>query len=129
MEINPWKVDSLEAFVCLKCPECTYFSKEEINFKNHAIESHPLSSVFFEQSESQVVIASEENSTLDNISGKEFSKQSIPTTFYTGKSLSEALLFAKHRENMLCTKIVLNVRNNICTQHVLPRFELEIFMY
>ena len=30
---------------------------------------------------------------------------------------------------MLCTKIVLNVRNNFCTQHVLPRFELEIFMY
>ena len=30
----------------------------------------------------------------------------------TGKSLSEALLFAKHGENMLCTKFVLNVRNN-----------------
>ena len=37
----------------------------------------------------------------------------------TGKSLSEALLFAEHGENMLCTKIVLNVRKN-----VLPRFEL-----
>ena len=30
----------------------------------------------------------------------------------TGKSLSEALLFAEHGENILCTKIVLNVRNN-----------------
>ena len=47
----------------------------------------------------------------------------------TGKSLSEALLFAEHRENKLCTKIVLNVRNNFYTQHVLPRFELGIFMY
>ena len=47
----------------------------------------------------------------------------------TGKSLSEALLFAEHGKNMLCTKIVLNVRNNFCTQHVLPRFELGIFMY
>ena len=47
----------------------------------------------------------------------------------TGKSLSEALPFAEHRENMLCTKIVLNVRNNFYTQHVLPWFELEIFMY
>ena len=47
----------------------------------------------------------------------------------TGKSLSEALLFADHWENMLCTKIVLNVRNKLCTQHVLPRLELEIFMY
>ena len=47
----------------------------------------------------------------------------------TGKSLSEALLFAEHGENMVCTKIVLNVRNNFGTQHVLPRFELGIFMY
>ena len=31
----------------------------------------------------------------------------------TGKSLSEALPFAEHGENVLCTKIVLNVRNNI----------------
>ena len=30
---------------------------------------------------------------------------------------------------MLSTKIVLNVRNNFCTQHVLPRFVLGIFMY
>ena len=37
--------------------------------------------------------------------------------------------FAEHGENMLCTKIVLNVRNNFCAQHVLPRFELGIFMY
>ena len=30
---------------------------------------------------------------------------------------------------MLYTKIVLNVRNNLCTQRVLPRFELGTFMY
>ena len=47
---------------------------------------------------------------------------------HTGKSLSEALLLAEHRENMLCTEIVLNVRNNFCTQHVLPRFEFGVFM-
>ena len=47
----------------------------------------------------------------------------------TGKSLSEALLFAEHGENKLCTKIVLNVRNNFCTQHVLSRFKLGIIMY
>ena len=35
---------------------------------------------------------------------------------HTGKSLSEALLFAEHGENMLCTKIDLNVRNNFCAQ-------------
>ena len=47
----------------------------------------------------------------------------------TVKSLSEALLHAEHGENMLCTKLVLNVRNIFCTQHVLSRFELGIFMY
>ena len=46
-----------------------------------------------------------------------------------GKSLSEAFLFAVHGWKMLCTIIVLNARNNFCTQHVLPRFELGIFMY
>ena len=53
----------------------------------------------------------------------------ICSPLITGKSLSEALLFAEHGENMLCTKIVLNIRNNFCTQHVLPGFELGIFMY
>ena len=42
----------------------------------------------------------------------------------TGKFLShsEALLFAEHETNILCTKNVLNVKNNFCTQHVLPMF-------
>ena len=77
----------------------------------------------------------------------------FPGLFFTDKSLSEALIFAstnpqydnrlfielqvqwmkipssEHGENMLCTKIVLNVRNDFYTQHVLPRFELGIFMY
>ena len=47
----------------------------------------------------------------------------------TDKSLSEALPFAEHGENMLCTRIVLNVRNNFCAQYVLPRFELGMFIY
>ena len=47
----------------------------------------------------------------------------------TGKSLSEALLFAENEENMLCIKIVPNFRSNFCTQNVLPRSELRIVMY
>ena len=54
---------------------------------------------------------------------------SINGELLTSKSLSEALLFAEHGQSMLCTEIVLNVRNNFCTQHVLPRFELEIVMH
>ena len=37
----------------------------------------------------------------------------------TGKSLSEALIFAEHGENMLCTEIVLKVKKKFCTQVVL----------
>ena len=43
-------------------------------------------------------------------------KRFIAAFKITGKSLSEALLFAEYGEKMLCTKIVLNVRNNFCTQ-------------
>ena len=43
-------------------------------------------------------------------------------TTCTGKSLSEALLFAEHGENMLCIEIVLKVKNNFCKQLVLPMF-------
>ena len=41
---------------------------------------------------------------------------------HKGKSLSEALLFAEHGENMLCTNIVSDIQNNFCTQYVLPLF-------
>ena len=34
---------------------------------------------------------------------------------YICKSLSEALLFAEHGENILCTKNFLNDGNNFCT--------------
>ena len=54
---------------------------------------------------------------------------SCPAISSTRKYLSEAPLFAENGENMLCTIIVLNVRNNFCTQYVLPRFEFGIFMY
>ena len=46
--------------------------------------------------------------------------------FGAGKSLSEALLFAEHGENILFTEIVLDVKNNFRTQHVLPMFYMNI---
>ena len=52
--------------------------------------------------------------------------QKIMITYtYIQVNLFQKLFFF---QNMLCTKIVLNIRNNFCTQHVLP-FDLEIFMY
>ena len=44
---NPWQVVSIEAFYCLKCPECMYFTTDDNGFYNHAVENHPLSGVLF----------------------------------------------------------------------------------
>ena len=49
MHGNPWKVESVQAFSCLKCPECTFFTKKENNFENHALRNHPLSKVLFDK--------------------------------------------------------------------------------
>ena len=46
---NPWQVESILAFYCLKCPECEFNAKEENNFIHHAEEYHPLSYVLFDQ--------------------------------------------------------------------------------
>ena len=32
--VNPWQVESIEAFVCLKCPECEFDTKEENSFQD-----------------------------------------------------------------------------------------------
>ena len=45
---NPWQVESILAFYCLKCPECEFNSTEETSFIHHAEEYHPLSYVLFD---------------------------------------------------------------------------------
>ena len=47
--VNPWKVDSIDAFTCLMCPECIYVTKDENLFQKHASDNHPLSFTFFEK--------------------------------------------------------------------------------
>ena len=47
MDTNPWQVDSIQAFYFLKCPECSFDTKEENYFHEHALQNHPLSIVFF----------------------------------------------------------------------------------
>ena len=49
MDGNPWQVASLQDFLYLKCPECTFETQEDLSFQDHAIENHPLSFVFFGQ--------------------------------------------------------------------------------
>ena len=45
---NPWEVESIQEFSCLKCPECVFFTKEQNYFEDHAIANHPLSAILFE---------------------------------------------------------------------------------
>ena len=44
---NPWFVESIDAFLFWKCPECKFDTQEEYFFQAHATENHPLSFVFF----------------------------------------------------------------------------------
>ena len=37
----------IEAFAHLKCPECTFDTKEEYIFQDHALENHPQSFALF----------------------------------------------------------------------------------
>ena len=39
---NPWDVDSLQAFLTLKCPECDFCTDTETLFQAHAVANHPL---------------------------------------------------------------------------------------
>ena len=47
MDGNPWQVASLQDFLYLKCPECSFDTQEEEIFEDHALQNHKLSSVFF----------------------------------------------------------------------------------
>ena len=52
---NPWQVVSIEAFYCLKCPECMYFTTDDNQFYNHAVKNHPLSGVLFGKPKDQTI--------------------------------------------------------------------------
>ena len=60
MTANPWQVESIQDFSCLKCPECGFDTKEENLFENHATENHPLSFVLFGKSEEVTKVKMEE---------------------------------------------------------------------
>ena len=78
----------------VKCQYCDYTSFYKGHLESHLIKKHS------------------KNGTFEHLN----------CSLCTGTSLSEALLFAEHGENMLCSKIALSDRNNFCTQKVLPRF-------
>ena len=76
---NPWRVDSIQEFSCLKCPECDYFNKQESYFKDHAISKHPLSSVLFDKSkpksESDVAVKVEMPDCISHVTVEDIKKE------------------------------------------------------
>ena len=74
--MNPWKVDSIQEFAFLNCPECVFKSKEENLFQEHAISNHPDSSVLFNQVTE--IILTDDVSSLENIIVTDFTTQEPP---------------------------------------------------
>ena len=64
---NPWKVDSIKAFSCLKCPECLFNTKEEDLFQDHAVKNHPSSSLLFDKSDRLIKNSAKSGSIDDNL--------------------------------------------------------------
>ena len=44
---NPWEVDSIWHFSHFHCPECSFITKDDENFRIHALENHHLSLILF----------------------------------------------------------------------------------
>ena len=66
---NPWKVESIQNFSCLKCPECFFFTKEEKDFEIHAVADHPLSAALFDKTKvSSEIIVTEKEEVLGEVS-------------------------------------------------------------
>ena len=68
MANNPWIADNLQAFLFLNCPECAFKTKKQTFFQNHAIRNHPLSCVFFtDTNESEFLDSDCIDKTLEEI--------------------------------------------------------------
>ena len=70
MSVNPWQVDTIQAFWFLKCPECKFDSKEEETFLGHAAENHPLSYVLLDKTQ-EIDPKLVENDILNSIKTEE----------------------------------------------------------
>ena len=80
---NPWQVQSIEDFACLKCPECVFFCKEEHFFRDHALENHPKSfELFWEEFE-------EETKTNHMFNDKKIDKENLNVKISKGQTKSK----------------------------------------
>ena len=101
---NPWQVDSIEAFACLKCPECVFYTKENNVFQNHAVENHPLSHVLFgtlkTKSDTNIVVLNYDSNdiekyTKENENMKQYSLANSSEVSMIKEELSEKSYFVE----------------------------------
>ena len=101
---NPWQVESIEAFYFLKCPECTFYAKDNKAFHLHAVENHQLSFVFFGKPEVKILTPEEildlpekSSEIEDDETLSEKSLKTIPNivTIESEKSKSDELFSCK----------------------------------
>ena len=59
MDLNPWHVESVEAFNFYCCPECVYRAKEEHDFQAHALQNHIQSKTLFNEPPKYEVVDAE----------------------------------------------------------------------
>ena len=90
MNSNPWQVDSIQIFYCLKCPECMFFSQEEFDFKHHAMENHPMSDLLFGKSENN-----EEMAQIKEKSDTDENYDNVPLTSINSNSLIDHPMIKK----------------------------------
>ena len=50
---NPWNVENIQEFSFLNCPECSFKTKQDYFFQDHAVKNHPLCFVLFGSNESE----------------------------------------------------------------------------
>ena len=107
MESNPWHVNSIQAFNCLKCPECMFFSQEELDFKAHAMKNHPMSNAFFNKFELNSLIEIKEEwcdkISIDNLNfseiNDEYLKENSETVFAENVDIKEEYLKESNDSN------------------------------
>lgn len=92
MAENPWLVESIQEFYFLKCPECSFHSKEENDFREHAVQNHPLSLEFFENDDEKYIHASEVKLENPYMQNSDFNTQEMPPNHYEIPNIKQEIV-------------------------------------
>ena len=99
---NPWQVESMEEFACLKCPECIFTTKEENVLQNHAVETHPLSHVFFGTPKTDSVANIVVHAYDPNDIVKDYTKENVNMLLIDKQEKSHIALVHKGKKPFKC---------------------------